>query len=247
MDLSSREFLETVRRAVPRPVKRMARGALSTLRMIPPRVRLTVGVHPVNAKDPRVYDRGMPIDRYYLEAFLQECAPDIRGHCLEFFNDAYTSRFGGEKVTTLDILHKEPGNPRATIVADLTRPNAIPSNAFDCIICTYVLHSIFELETAVSELHRILKPGGVLLVAVPHIAKYLPHYTELWRFTPEGLHGVLARAFAAERVTVHAYGNSLTAVGFLRGLAAHEFTRAELAFHDPGFPVGLFARAWKPS
>jgi hypothetical protein len=56
---------------------------------------------------------------------------------------------------------------------------------------------------------------------------------------------VLAKAFGAENVSVRAYGNSLTAAGAIRGLAAHEFTKAELNFHTLESPVGVFARARK--
>ena len=32
-------------------------------------------------------DRGLPIDRYYLERFLERHAGDVRGHVLEFYDD----------------------------------------------------------------------------------------------------------------------------------------------------------------
>jgi SAM-dependent methyltransferase len=191
-------------------------------------------------------DRGFAIHRYYLEKFLKEFQSDIKGHSLEFQEDAYTSRFGGSAVAKLDIIHLDDSNPNATLIADLTKPNEIPANIFDCIICTHVLHVIFELESAVSELYRILKPGGVLLAAVPHVSMCDPNYHELWRFTPEGLHKVLANVFTTENVIVRAYGNSLTAAGEIRGLVSHEFTKAELEYNDPRFAVEVCARARKP-
>jgi SAM-dependent methyltransferase len=132
-------------------------------------------------------------------------------------------------------------------VADLTKANAIPSHCFDCIICTYTLHLIYELDKAVLQLHRILKPHGALLVAVPHVSMCDPTMHELWRFTPEGLQQVLARAFGSEHVLVQAYGNSLTAAGEIRGLVAREFIPAELSWHDPRFAVEVCARAVKGS
>jgi SAM-dependent methyltransferase len=207
------------------------------------RVQLTVGVQPIRRRES--LDSRTLINRYYLEQFLQEFSSDVFGHCLEFLDDHYTSHIGGDRITKLDIIHKDEGNKKAAIIADLTKPNHIPGDQFDCIICTYVLHVIFDLDRAVSELYRILKPGGVLLVAVPNIGRCHPHWHEIWRFTPEGLHLVLARAFGAENVSVRAYGNSLTAAGAIRGLAAHEFTKAELNFHTPESPVGVFARARK--
>jgi hypothetical protein len=230
-------------RILPRPAKHFARQVLSVIRAVKARAQLTVGVQPISSR--AGWDRGTTINRYYLEQFLQECSSDIFGHCLEFQSDAYTSRFGGDKVTKLDILHKDIGNDKATLVADLTKANNIPSNWFDCIICTYVLHGIFELDKAISELHRILKPGGVLLIAVPGFSRTYSEYNPLWFFTPEGLRLLLARVFAAENVSVYAYGNSLTAAGHLRGLAAHEFTKGELNYHTLEFAVGVFARARK--
>jgi SAM-dependent methyltransferase len=117
---------------------------------------------------------------------------------------------------------------------------------FDCIVCTHVLHVIFQLDKVVAELHRILKPGGILLVGVPHISMCDPGYHEIWRFTPEGLSTVLGKAFGDENVTVRAYGNSLTAAGEIRGLVASEFSQATLDYNDPRFAVEVCARACKP-
>jgi hypothetical protein len=45
------------------------------------------------------YDRGQPIDRYYIANFLGRHSGDIRGHVLEIGDDRYTRRFGGDRVT----------------------------------------------------------------------------------------------------------------------------------------------------
>lgn len=207
------------------------------------RLRMDIGVNPLSY----VWgtDRGLPVHRYYVEQFLAEFVSDIHGHCLEFQDDAYTTRFGGSAVVTLDILHIDDSNPRATLVGDLTKPNNLPTNQFDCIICTHVLHVIFDVERAVQEIFRILKPGGVLLVAVPHVSMCDPNYHEMWRFTPEGLERLLGRVFGMPQVAMRAYGNSLTAAGEIRGMVAREFSRSELDQHDPRFAVEVCARAVK--
>jgi hypothetical protein len=64
------------------------------------------------------YERGMPIDRYYIEQFLAEHAGDIRGRVLEIGDDSYTRQFGGDQVTVRDVLHVTEGNPLATFVGD---------------------------------------------------------------------------------------------------------------------------------
>src|SRR5688572_17693927 len=66
------------------------------------------------------YDRGKPIDRVYIEQFLALHAGDVRGRTLEIGDDAYTRRFGGDRVALHDVLHVAEGNPKATFVGDLT-------------------------------------------------------------------------------------------------------------------------------
>jgi glycosyltransferase involved in cell wall biosynthesis len=80
------------------------------------------------------WDRGgLPIDRHYIEAFLERNAADVVGHVLEARDGAYTRRFGDARVRS-DVLHPLPGNPEATIVADLMDAREIPDDTFDCII-----------------------------------------------------------------------------------------------------------------
>jgi glycosyltransferase involved in cell wall biosynthesis/SAM-dependent methyltransferase len=239
----SRRLIKAIPKSVMGPIKPFARPVLQRLRTVKARLRLGAGLEPLS------YfwgsDRGLSIHRYYLEQFLRQFASDIRGHCLEFQDPCYAPRFGGTAVDKLDVLHIDDTNPLATIVANLTQPNDIPSNTFDCIVCTHVLHIIEELDKAVVELHRILKPGGVLLAAVPQVSMCDPGYHELWRFTTEGLAVVLGKGFGRENVTVQAYGNSLTAAGEIRGLVAHEFNDAALNYNDPRFAVEVCARASK--
>ena len=213
--------------------------------LIRARLRSMIGVQPLSLQWGA--DRGLPILRYYTEAFLREYAADIRGRCLEFQDDAYTSRFGAERVTQLDILHIDHSNPNATIIADLTKPNTIPANSFDCILCTFVLHVIDKPEAALSEMARILKPAGVLLLVAPHISMCDPAWRELWRFTEEGLLRLVSNAFGQADISMRSYGNSLTAAGNLRGLSAYEFTRTELQAHDARFASVVCARARKLS
>jgi len=40
------------------------------------------------------YDRGTPVDRIYIEAFLDRHCDDIRGHGAEVKTDGYLRRFG---------------------------------------------------------------------------------------------------------------------------------------------------------
>jgi SAM-dependent methyltransferase len=74
------------------------------------------------------------------------------------------NKFGGDCVSKIDVMHYVEGNPDATIVADLTKADHIPSDKYDCIILTQTLQMIYEMKVALRHLHRIIKPGGVLLM-----------------------------------------------------------------------------------
>ncbi len=226
-----------------RRVKQLPAPVVAHVQQFRSRARLTVGLSPLS--DRWGYDRGLPLHQYYVEQFLREHSADIRGRCLEFQDDSYTSRFAGGVITKLDLLHVDDSNPRATIVGDLTGENDFPSDAFDCIICTHVLHVIYEFDRAIAELHRMLKPGGVLLVAVPKVSMCEPDEGELWRFTAEGLRQVLAKHFGNDNTTIQAYGNSLTSAGYLRGLVTSEFQQRELDYTDLRFATEICGRAVK--
>ena len=50
------------------------------------------------------FDRGGPIDRYYIEKFLSLNAHSIRGRALEVGDNEYTTRYGGSKISASDIV-----------------------------------------------------------------------------------------------------------------------------------------------
>ncbi len=197
------------------------------------------------------FERGRPIDRYYIEGFLAEHAHEVHGHVLEMGDNHYTHQFGETRVTRSDVLNLTPDNPVATIIADLTQADHLTSDTFDCIIFTQTLQFIYDLRAAVSTLHRILKPGGVLLMTVPvmsQVCRYdMDRWGDYWRFTDAAPRRLLGDIFGAENVTVKAYGNVLAVVGFLHGLSAHEIEPDELDYCDPDYQLLVTARAAKLS
>src|SRR3954469_4773203 len=80
-------------------------------------------------------DRGTPMDRYYVQRFLDAHRGDIRGRVLEVKDAEYTRRYGNQ-VASSDVLAVDPANAQATIVADLSTADAIPANSYDCFILT---------------------------------------------------------------------------------------------------------------
>lgn len=192
------------------------------------------------------FDRGLPIDRYYIERFLSDNTSDIHGHLLEIGDNYYTRKFGGKRVIKSDVLHVTDGNPIATIIADLSKADNIPSNTFDCIICTQTLQFIFDYQAALRHLYRILKPGGVILLTTHGTGKIDRCWDEYWRFTAKSTQRIFQDIFLPTNISVKAYGNVLASISFLEGLAAEELSNEELDYSDTYYETLITVRATKP-
>ena len=247
----------------------MAAGLAWMKRLVPDRIRRYVEnrLHgPDTARSPRPrwgslrrlspistkfgLDRGLPIDRYYVERFLSTHAEDIRGHVLEVMDPTYTRKFGRERVTRCDVVSLTPGR-NVTLVEDLAHASSIPSDTFDCIILTQTLQMIYEIHSAVRHLHRILRPGGVLLMTSHGISKLYAHddrdpHGEYWHLTPQSARRLFCELFPSSNVRVDAFGNVLAAIAFLHGLSAEELRTDELDRFDPDYPVLVAVRAVRP-
>jgi SAM-dependent methyltransferase len=194
------------------------------------------------------WDRGLPIDRYYIENFLAHHREDICGRVLEIGDDLYTRKFGGDRVTSKDVLHVVKGNAEATIVADLTCADHIPSDTFDCILLTQTLQYIYDTRAALKTLHRILKPGGVLLATFPGMSglRHDEWAGWFWGFTSVSARRLFEEVFPGNKVMIQAYGNVLVAISFLHGLAVKELRQEELDYRDSRYEILITVRAVKP-
>jgi SAM-dependent methyltransferase len=194
------------------------------------------------------FDRGRPIDRYYIEGFLLAHENDIRGRVLEIGDDSYTRRFGGGRVGTADVLHIDATNPHATFVGDLAHADHLPSDHFDCFILTQTLHLVYDFHAAIRTVHRILKPGGVVLATFPGISQ-LSHdewaATWYWAFTGHSARRMFSEVFGDHQVAVTTLGNVLAATAFLHGIAAEEMDVEQLDFQDPQYQMLITVHARK--
>jgi SAM-dependent methyltransferase len=193
------------------------------------------------------FDRGKPIDRWYIERFLADHAADVRGRVLEVAESTYTTWYGGDEVTASDVLFAAEGNPDATIVGDLTTGAGIPEDAFDCFICTQTLSVIYDVRAAVAGSRRLLAPGGVLLGSVPGISQIsredMRDWGEWWRFTERSARRLFADVYGVANVEVQQHGNVQTAAAFLYGMAVEELEPAALQPADPDFHLLMTVRA----
>jgi hypothetical protein len=193
-------------------------------------------------------DRGTPVDRYYIEQFLDSERAAIRGRVLEVLNREYTERFG-TGVERSDVIDIDPENSLATVVADLAAADVVATSSFDCFILTQTLQYIYKVKAAVVHAHRILGPGGALLCTVPVVSRIDRSEldSEYWRLTAAACSRLFGDVFGSNNVAVRARGNLLAAVAFLQGMAAEELKAHELEQDDPFFPVVVTVRATKGS
>jgi SAM-dependent methyltransferase len=141
-----------------------------------------------------------------------------------------------------------PGNPEATYVGDLATADFIPSNTFDCFILTQTLLLIYDLPAAFKTIYRILKPGGVVLATLTGICQMVGEPWEAnqcWSFTPVSAKRLFEEVFPASNVTVEAFGNVLSVVASLQGIAAEELRPEELDYQDDQYPLIITVKATK--
>jgi SAM-dependent methyltransferase len=185
--------------------------------------------------------RGTPIDRRYIEQFLDARHDEIRGRTMEIADATYTKRFGGDRVTAIEVLHATAGNPKATLVGDLTRPEELPENWVDCFVCTQTLNFIFDFQSAIRGLHRLLKPGGKVLTTlagISQISRYdMDRWGDYWRFTTVSARKAFEAVFG-RGVEVASFGNALAATAFLQGLSVQDLPDPSLLDRtDPDYQL----------
>jgi len=110
---------------------------------------------------------------------------------------------------------------------------------------------IYDLRAALQHIYRILRPGGVVLVTCHGISKIarregLDPWGEYWRLPTQSARRLFREIFPAPHVRVGMYGNVLTAIASLHGLAVEEMDQDELDYLDPNYEVLITVRAIKP-
>jgi SAM-dependent methyltransferase len=126
-----------------------------------------------------------------------------------------------------DVFGYDRGNP----VDRHYNAGHIASHSFDCVIITQTLHLILDAAAAVRTVHRILRPGGVMLATLPGISQISRNEWReswYWSFTELSAGQVFGRVFGCDSVCMQSHGNVLAATAFLQGLASRELRLGDL-------------------
>lgn len=82
---------------------------------------------------------------------------------------------------------KEFGHP----IIDVTAMKS--SGEFDVILCLNVLEHVYEFQKAIDNMHKALKKGGTLIIAVPFGYPLHDEPGDYWRFTEHTLAKMLSK------------------------------------------------------
>lgn len=201
----------------------------------------------ISPLSPTGQERGTPIDSYYIEAFFSDNKEFIHGKCMEVRDDYYTKKFG-ENIFQCDIFDMDKTNTKATIHGDLRSSHCIPDSTYDCIMLPHILHLIDDPDRVISEMRRIVKPGGAILATVPSIPRIDPRageWGDFWRFTRAGAWHLFQKYFKRTSIDVSSKGNCLTGLGYWIGQSVHEIPKEKIDQDDELFPVIITIKAIK--
>ena len=118
------------------------------------------------------------------------------------------------------------GGHKTTWVGDITDMPEVPADRYDTVVCQQVLEHVPRPWMALAEFHRVLKPGGKVVLSVPHLSRRheLPH--DYFRYTQEGL-ATLLRDSGFEVLELRPYGGVLS------------FLHHQTSFFFPGLLTGV--------
>jgi SAM-dependent methyltransferase len=200
-------------------------------------------------------EHGQPVIRHYWEQFLTAHRDDLRGRCLEIGTTATLRRLAGpamQRAEAMDVTPREG----VSVVADLSRADAVPAGEYDCFVVPFTMHLIYDLDAALHHALRLLAPGGVLLVNFPSVDYYFAEGLDMgtgrpmfvyWWFTPIQVENLLRRAgLSPPDFSLTIYGNLFARVAHQVNLPAEEMTAEEREHRDPGHPLLICARIVKP-
>jgi SAM-dependent methyltransferase len=96
-------------------------------------------------------------------------------------------------VTGYDSLDIEARTAGVTFIASVERMTPVPDAAYDTVLCSEVLEHVSDPWSGLQEIRRVLRPGGVLLLTVPFLARLHEEPHDYFRYTEHALRATLGR------------------------------------------------------
>lgn len=185
-------------------------------------------------------ERGKPIDRYYIEKFLNENKQYICGEALEIAETTYSVQYGEDRLRHAYMLHVE-GWGEDAIKGNLETGEGIEEYRYDTLIITQTLMFTYDLKSVAANIYRALRRGGTALVTVSGISQVSRYDADRWgsyySFHEDALHRLFEPLFGQDHVRVKSYGNVKTAMAMLYGLCCEDLAEDDFGVSDEDYPV----------
>jgi SAM-dependent methyltransferase len=160
------------------------------------------------------------------------CRPIMIQNCFGLVLDAGSGRGTWRRTIlqsavvyeSIDIAARGGATP--TWTGDISAMPQVPAARYDTVVCHQVLEHVRQPSRAVAEFHRVLKPGGTIVLSVPHISRRHELPRDYFRFTQEGLIALLEDAGYVD-IDARPFG----------GLFA--FLHHQISFLFPGLVTGI--------
>ena len=189
------------------------------------------------------FDRGLPIDRWYIERFLRKTARQIKNvtKTLEVGEDTYSKKYFPDENTIRDVLRYDKG-------MDLTKWETLSANTYDVFIATQVFNFIYDVRQAIGGAYYLLNEGGTLLATVAgNISQIswvdMNDYGDYWRFTELSIK-CLCQEWFGEQVEIETFGNAAMATAFIQGMAVEDLPNKNILEEKDkayGICIGIIA------
>ena len=204
-----------------------------------------LSVKPVSRRFGR--ECGSPIDRYYIDRFLESNSQYIVGDVFEVADDYYMNKYGADNIER-HIMHVE-GNGDNVKKINLETGEGVEESVADCIILTQTIQMIFNLDMVICNIYKMLKRGGAALITVHGISQLslydYRNWGEYWRLTDIAMSQLLEKYFQKEKIDIKTYGNVKIATAFLYGLCQEDLDENDFSYNDKQFPVIITATVKK--
>lgn len=192
------------------------------------------------------FSRGMPIDRYYIEKFMDENKNLIFGDVLEIAENTYTLKYGGDKVRKSYILYVNSDDDiNKDIVGNFETGEGIGEEMMDCIILTQVLPFIYNIQKAVKNIYKMLKEHGTALITVngiSQISRYdMDRWGHYWSFTDMSMQRLLETVASKDNIKIQTFGNAKAAAALMYGLAVEDMAEESLDVWDKDYQISICA------
>ncbi len=190
-------------------------------------------------------ERGTPVDRYYIEKFLEEYKHLVKGEVLEIEDNTYSLRYGGEQLTHSIVMDVGNHGEGVTFNGNLETGEGIQNELADCFILTQTLMYLFDLKSAAHNIGRLLKRGGTALVTCSGISqnsrRCMDDYGCCFNFNVDALRKMFSSEPDLKVIEAGSYGNVKTVMAHISGLCREDLDISDFQENDKYYPLIVYA------